>query len=455
MSAGKTVLAVSGGQFCAQLMWAKFLKLAFLDSLYGRLVALLMASLLLALAAGAWQAEHERALQWRQSRLEHLARRSADLAVLFDRQPPYARLQLARVLSLPWLRIYPEMQHLQAREPLAFSALHQALRRTLGERPWVLFADQGRRVLLQTQLADGSWLSLQLSFEPHPSRWHVASLAPLGLMLLVVLLAALVLARWLARPLEILAKAAKGYAQNRHQAPLPLQGSRELRAAAAAFNQMQNELNAQIDGRAHWFAAMSHDLKTPLTRLRLRAEMLDEPDRSRMIADLSEMQSLLEESLRFLREDQAGQAFETLNVQTLLQTICRDWQEQGHDIRLEGEAKSLLWSNAISLRRIVDNLLQNAILYGKAPFLRLVETVDAVEIWVCDAGAGIPEAELERVFQPYYRLEGSRNRAHGGSGLGLASARRLSHALGGELRLENRAGGGLAAILRLTRQARR
>lgn len=424
-----------------------------LDSLYGRLVALLMASLLLALAAGAWQSEQERAEQWRSSRLEYVVRRSADLAFLFDRQPAHARFHLARILSVPWLQVHAPIQHLQALQPLAASPLHTRLRQTLGDRPWVLFRDahDPRRLILQMQLQDASWLTLRVALASRPPSWHVQSLAPLGLMLLVVLLAALLLARSLTRPLEMLALAAKGYAKNRHQAPLNLQGSREVRQAAAAFNFMQRELNEQIDHRAHWFAAMSHDLKTPLTRLRLRAEMLDEPDRSRMILDLDEMQNLLNESLNFLRDEQAGQAFEVLDVAIFLQKICADWQEQGQTIAIEGTANRPLHTSPTALRRIVDNLLQNAILYGKAPFLRLVDTADTLEIWVCDRGAGIADADLERVFQAYVRLEGSRNRASGGSGLGLTSARRLARTLGGDLYLKNGKDGVFSAILRLSR----
>lgn len=424
-----------------------------LDSLFGRLVLLLSAALIFALVAGVLQAEHERARQWQKSRMEHVARRSADLAYLFDRQTPERRQELAKLLSLPWLRIEANFPYLRHLEPLETSDLHDDLNETLSDRTWFIFSETHHlhRALLQIQLHDGSWLSMRLMLGYRPPRFTIESLGQFGLMMLIVLFAGLGAARWLTRPLEMFAQAAEGYARNRHQAPLAVRGSREVREAALAFNRMQEQLNEQIDGRAQSFAAMSHDLKTPLTRLRLRAEMLDEPDRSRMIGDLDEMQAVIQETLDFLRDDHEGKGFERVDMSEFLAQFCANWRELGHEIPIFGDIHRPISTIPTALRRILDNLIQNAILYAKNPSVWVHDTKDFLEISVCDEGAGIPESELESVFQAFYRLETSRNRASGGSGLGLASARRLSHALRGELRLSNRETGGVCAQLRLNR----
>jgi signal transduction histidine kinase len=215
---------------------------------------------------------------------------------------------------------------------------------------------------------------------------------------------------------------------------------------------MQERLSHYLQDRTRFLAAMSHDLKTPITRLRLRAELLDDPAlRARFTADLAEMESMVAATLDFMRGVDVEEQSATIDMQALLESLQSDLQEAGGTVAIESEGVRPYVGRPQALKRCLSNLMQNAIAYGGDVRVVAAEGRDALEIRVLDSGPGISADDLERVFEPYLRLETSRNRATGGTGLGLAIARSIARTHGGDITLANRPEGGLQAALRLPR----
>ncbi len=275
----------------------------------------------------------------------------------------------------------------------------------------------------------------------------------IGVRLAALLLAAWVGARWLSDPMRRLAGAARELGHNIHRAPLPEAGTLECREATRVFNQMQQHIRAQLEQRDQFVAAVSHDLRTPLTRLALRVESLqDAGDRQRFGRDIAEMDTMIRATLDYLRGAADAEPWVTLDLAALVGSLVEDQQDADHDVAVEpgdGMLIAPLRAQASALRRCISNLLDNAVRYGGGARVRLTQDAQGVCVVVLDRGPGIPEAELAQVLQPFYRVEASRNRNTGGVGLGLASASDIARQHGGSLQLSNRVGGGLQAELRL------
>lgn len=281
-------------------------------------------------------------------------------------------------------------------------------------------------------------------------------LLDIGVRLGALLLAAWVAARWLSDPIRRLAGAARELGHNIHRAPLPEAGSLECREATRVFNQMQQHIRAQLAQRDQFVAAVSHDLRTPLTRLALRVESLqDAGERQRFSRDIAEMDTMIRATLDYLRGAADSEPWVALDLAALVDSLVDDQQEAGHDVAVEpcSTPVAQVRAQASALRRCISNLLDNAVRYGGGAQVRLTEDAQGVCVMVLDRGPGIPEAELTEVLQPFYRVEASRNRNTGGVGLGLASASDIARQHGGSLQLSNRVGGGLQAELRLPRVA--
>ena len=215
---------------------------------------------------------------------------------------------------------------------------------------------------------------------------------------------------------------------------------------------MQVRLTAYLRERTSVLAAMSHDLKTPVTRLRLRAELLGDPQlRLKFTGDLEEMESMVAATLDFLRGTAGSEAVQPVDMMALLESLQADLSEVGSQIKIEGRVLRPYIGQPTALKRCVRNLLENAVKYGQASSVAVDDNGDRLQILVRDEGPGIPEAELERVFDPFYRVEGSRSRDTGGTGLGLTIAKSIAEIHGGRLTLENRPAGGLEARLTLPR----
>jgi signal transduction histidine kinase len=304
--------------------------------------------------------------------------------------------------------------------------------------------------LTQVRLSDGSWVTFDtlLPEDSAPPSWKLP--VTLAILLAAVLAVSIVAVRWLTRPLKALATAAEELGRNIHRPPLPEIGPTEVRDAATAFNRMQARLARFIEERTRVLAAMSHDLKTPITRMRLRSDLLDdEALRAQFEKDLAEMEAMVTDTLAFMRGLESTEAPRPIDVMALLESLQADNEAMGREVRLEGRASAPVPGVAQLLRRCLSNLVDNAVIYGGHASIRVEEEPRELRIRVRDAGPGLPESELERVFEPFYRLEASRSRETGGTGLGLGIARNIARSHGGDVRLRNHPEGGLEAILTL------
>ncbi|MDA8351117.1 MAG: ATP-binding protein [Pseudomonadota bacterium] len=274
------------------------------------------------------------------------------------------------------------------------------------------------------------------------------------MVLMAVLIAALyVAARGITRPLRRLARAAEMMGRGARSSPLPQSGARELREAARAFNSMQERLHRYLDSRTAVLAAMSHDLKTPLTRLRLQVETLieDLAVRERLGRELDEMEGMVRGALALFRGQDEQEVPEATDIDALIESVRQGFAEMGHDVQVMGHANGSLPARPQALKRCLTNLVSNAVKFGERARIEVRDGA-ALSIVVSDEGPGIAPAYLERVFEPFFRLETSRNRDTGGTGLGLSIARDVAQAHGGTLQLRNRPQGGLEAELRLPRR---
>lgn len=278
--------------------------------------------------------------------------------------------------------------------------------------------------------------------------------AYLGFVTLAVMIAAWVAVRLAIRPLKRLGDAARSLTHNLDSPPLPVKGADEVARASEAFNRMQSALRHHLSERTRILAAISHDLKTPLTRLRLRVGSLlgeQHPERSRIDADLDDMELLIQEGMDFARSQHVEEALVPTDLQALVESVVEQYEDMGQSVVLTGLVRSPVQCAPRALRRAVQNLVDNALKYGVNVTIRLHQDDAGTQIQVEDKGSGIPEELLDKVFEPFFRIEGSRNRDSGGTGLGLAITRNLTRAQGGEVWLENDPDGGLVAVLKLPR----
>ena len=272
----------------------------------------------------------------------------------------------------------------------------------------------------------------------------------LGLFLLLIALLAYVVARMAARPIGRLAQAAGELGADIDRAPLLLTGPTEIRSAAAAFNAMQARIRRQIQHRTHMLAAITHDLQTPLTRLRLRLEKVPDAGlREKLIEDLAGMQVMVREGLDLARSMDSSEPMQLLDIDSLLDSACADATDAGCAVTCEGRTRLSITAQPRALRRCLTNLLDNAVKYGHHAAVRLGEEPGQIVIRIHDGGAGIPVDQLDTVFEPFFRVETSRSRDTGGTGLGLTIARNIVENHGGSLQLFNHPQGGLEAVLRL------
>jgi signal transduction histidine kinase len=261
---------------------------------------------------------------------------------------------------------------------------------------------------------------------------------------------AYVVARMTTRPLKQLAQAAKDLGNDINHPPLDLTGADEIRQASAAFNAMQARIRQYIFQRTQMLAAITHDLQTPLTRMRLRLEKVAEPElQERLIGDLSAMQAMVREGLDLARSMDTSETMQLLDLDSLLDSVCADAVDASQRVTLSGHAGLALLGRPLDLRRCLVNLIDNAVKYGHAARVTVDRINGAARIRIRDAGPGIPAAELARVFDPFYRVESSRSRESGGTGLGLTIARNIAEQHGGSIVLANHPEGGLEVTLML------
>jgi signal transduction histidine kinase len=256
-------------------------------------------------------------------------------------------------------------------------------------------------------------------------------------------------ARRLARPIQEFADAAERLGRDPLATPLALNGSSEIGVAARAFNEMQERLRRYVEDRTAMVGAIAHDLRTPLTRLRFRIEGLPEDQRAKYAADLDQMEEMITATLAFVRDATRPGERTPLELSSLVESLCDEMAETGARTEVEPGDKVVLEGDPMALRRLIANLLENAVKFGGRARARVFADAGNAVVEIDDDGPGIPAADTERVFEPFYRREPSRSRQTGGIGLGLAVVRSIARGHGGDVNLINRVGGGLTARVQL------
>ena len=309
-------------------------------------------------------------------------------------------------------------------------------------------------LMLSAQLADGSWVNGRMII-PRPDPWLAARVAASTLLIYCLLLAAMIwIAIRLANPLRELTAAAEGFEGPGAAPQVEPRGPDDVRRAILAFNAMGARVSAMFDEKDRMLGAIGHDLRTPLASLRIRAESIEpEAERAKMIATIEEMTAMLDDTLSLARSGRAAENLRPVDISALADTVVEEFRVLGHDVRFEEGRRQTAAVQPSLLRRAVRNLVENAVKYGGSAEVAVRKAPGGgIAVEVADKGPGIPEAELANVQEPFVRLESSRNRETGGSGLGLALARAAAQAHGGRLELENRPGGGLLARILLPKE---
>jgi signal transduction histidine kinase len=390
-------------------------------------------------------------VQWRQAIVEaanspilhvSVAARGDPPGALGGGDPALAALLHQRLRAGPERRIQASLA-----EPAGVEGDVAAIRWAQEAVVGVLYGPlHGRVVRASIEAADGQWINFH---SPVPD-FHPTWAGHAGISALVMGSAILLLSFWvvrrLTRPLSQVAAAAERLGHDVEAPPLPETGPDEVRMVAHAFNSMQERLRRFVEDRTRMLAAISHDLRTPITLLRLRTEFISETEEKiRMRATLDEMEAMISATLSFARDDAANEPRQTVDLVGLLSSICYDLADAGLPVSFDPEPINRLPIDCRStaLKRALTNLIDNAVKYGNGAEVALSVSGANIVITVDDTGRGIPEAEQERVFAPFYRLDPSRNTHTGGVGLGLSVARTVIHAHGGNIQFENRPEGGL------------
>jgi signal transduction histidine kinase len=465
-------------------------------SLYGRLVLVLLVGLTVAQLFSLAIHMSERGALLQQASGRQLAQRIADAVRLLDAADLAGRRQIVRVLSAAPLRVSLERGRLtepasagaEAAEAAEFGAMLHAflgpgwpvetiiadtsaaplagrhgpgdgfrsrMHDAMGGSEGGAMMASGRSgfsFVAQVRLTDGTLVTFDARQAQWSEGWPLRMLLSLAVLLVAVLALSLLAVHWATRPLQTLAAAADALGRNIASPPMDERGPIEVTRAARAFNTMQLRLAAYLRERTSVLAAMSHDLKTPVTRLKLRAELLVDPTlRVKFTRDLEELDVMVAATLDFLQGTAGAEPAQPVDMEALLASLQADLAEVGSEVRIEGHALQPFTGQPAALKRCLRNLVENAVKYGGAAEVAVEDNAQWLQIEVRDRGSGIPPDDLERVFEPFLRLEASRNRDTGGTGLGLTIARSIAHAHGGELRLENQDQGGLVARLRLPR----
>ena len=315
-------------------------------------------------------------------------------------------------------------------------------------------ADEG--MLVEVRLRDGHWLLFTTTVppprtDPAAAEYSRATVAGrLALAAVIVLLLSFLAARRLANPLSELALAVEQLGASGDAPLLIPKGPREIKVTIEAFNRMQERLRRFNEDRVHMLAAMSHDLRTALTRLKLRLEVGNNDDqKEKIIAELDGMSAMMGSVLSFARDDTKREPRNLVDLDSLVEGICEDASDAGATVTYTGSRGVTVSGRLEALRRAISNLVDNAIKYGGGSDVTLTSEAGRIVVAVEDRGPGIPRSEREKVFEPFYRIEGSRNPDTGGVGLGLSVARSIAREHGGDIVLANRKGGGLSARLEL------
>ncbi len=355
------------------------------------------------------------------------------------------------------IRVTLEGELNEAVDPPPMSGMHRRHMMGRGRMggPWSYLHGvnaQARGFFIQVQLSDASWVQFDRRIPEDLFDQPTRLLLTLAILLVSVVLMSLLAVHWVVRPLRTLRLAAEELGRDIHRSPLPEAGPLEVEETARAFNTMQQRIQSFVDDKARILAAVSHDLKTPLTRLRLRTDLLDDEElREKLQVDLDDMESMVGATLDFMRGAESREQTQRLDLMALLETVREDALEAAWQVSLSGRIDQPIQARPTALKRCVANLVENAVRYGGSAEISVAGDNDNLYITVRDQGPGIPAELLDRVFDPFFRIESSRAKHTGGTGLGLGIARNIARGHGGDLTLQNADGGGLIAQLSIPR----
>ena len=308
-------------------------------------------------------------------------------------------------------------------------------------------------VVMSVHLSDGRWINGITGHYPLENMTPRVFLATGGMVLVTVLIV-IFFARRITRPLTNLADAADQLGRGGHGISLKEEGPTDLRSAIAAFNAMQERLTRMIETQRTMLRSVGHDLRTPLTSLRIRAEIMEpEAERAKVIATLDEMKTMMEEILTWAEDASGMEELHRVDLNALLTSLSDDYQDVRENVTYEEGVPIIVLCRRVSLRRALRNLIDNGLKYGNEVEISAIADAESVRVCIDDKGPGIPEEDLRDVLKPFVRLEVSRNKDTGGSGLGLSIAQSIIQAHGAELDLHNRKSGGLRASFKLPREA--
>lgn len=439
------------------------------DTVVTRAVAILVAALVAVNLLGYWAYRVGTSAVAESARDRALAERLVSIKRAVSNIPePSERDRAAHALSSSSLEVHwSKISLVLANAPLTDRAgataerLKELVPDLAAESFRIGFADDGaiasgeaesyrHMLLISMRLDDQSWVNFSTPRLGTVQHFDPALLALVFCLAVVIVVIAALLLAWVTRPLRDLATAAERFNLDGKLEPLKEDGPSEVRRAARAFNAMRERIRKLVGERTQALAAVSHDLRTPITRVRLRSELLDNAETRDLIeADLREMDAMIDQTLEFLRSGESSEAVRLLNLSSIAETCVGDAQDAGRDIKFSGAKKVAVMGQHVALKRLVSNLIGNALKYGTTVRVEARSDGVSVELIVVDDGPGIPADRLERVFDPFVRIEGSRNKETGGVGLGLTIARSIARAHHGDVVLANRPAGGLAVTLRL------
>jgi len=452
-------------------------------SLRAQLLLVILAALALAQGVGLWLFVDERGLAVQTALGQEAAGRAANVALLLDQAPVGLQASILRAASSPLVRFSlgpaPAVDHADHSGGGAVAADIRALmqadpsrdiRVELHERrtavpPMPGMSDGMVRVhrammgaaitsvemRISISVLGGGWLNVSTRFHRPPYQWAWNEAATFGGSAVLIALALWLALGRLTGPLSQLADAADRLGRGDDVAKIALSGPEELRRLTGAFNAMQTRLKRFVDDRTKLLAALGHDLRSPLTALRVRAELVDDGEtRERLVATIEEMQEMVAATLAFARGMAMGERVETVDLAAFVATLADEAAETGGAVEVRPAGAPLaVRVRPNAMRRALRNLIENGLRYGDRVRLRVETDGDTARILLEDDGPGIPEADLERVFAPFVRLETSRSRETGGTGLGLSIARTIIRAHGGDISLANRDSGGLSVTVTL------
>ena len=322
-----------------------------------------------------------------------------------------------------------------------------------GKRRAERFARFGAEMMIAIEQPGRGWLITRVPFARSEGPLLYQLIAQTLILYVIVLLPVLWAARRISRPLQSLARAARTFRPGEPGAPLVEKGPQDVRDVISAFNALRLRVTAMLDEKDRMLGAIGHDLRTPLAALRVRIESVeDDDDRDRMADTIAEMNRTLDDILSLARLGRPSEAITEVDLSALVDAVVDDFDAIGSPVTFAEAPRITIRLRPSMMRRAIRNLIENAVKYGKSAEVSLAERDGGVALVIADHGPGIPEARLEDVFDPFVRLEGSRNRDTGGTGLGLALARAIVRDAGGDITLANRPEGGLAATIRLPKR---